>query len=621
VHDQTRIDAYALLAAIEVCVFAHLDVNYAIGPRNYPAGGEATWRGGERRGVRTSMPATFRCGTRGPTGRTRIMIPGTDPIPIDPPIPAPIVVTFKGTNNNDVIRGNGFDNIIRGLGGNDQLFGLGGNDVLTGGPGADFMDGGTGASDIADYNESGVGVIVNLATGVGHFGNAEGDTLVNIEGINGSTHGDELIGDASSNLLTGREGDDFLTGGLGADFLFGGFDDTRNLLDGLDTANYADSPVGVSVNLATEAGANGNPIGRGFGGTAEGDTLVSIENLVGSSFNDSLLGNDFPNELFGNSGNDLLVGDIPGVAFDDGLHGDQGNDTLKGGGGADVLDGGEGIDTASYTDSPDRVVVSLITNIAALGDASGDQLFSIENLIGSPFVDDLYGDDGVNVLNGMAGNDTLKGFGGDDELNGNTGADTMLGGLGADTYLVDNAGDVAAESGGEGNDTVQTSVSYTLTAGSDIETLRTTNDNGTAAINLTGNANGNVVIGNNGSNTIGGGNGNDELTGRAGQDGFLFDTPLNAASNVDRITDFNIADDTILLDRDIFSSSLGLGNISAGEFVIGAAAQDANDRIIYNSATGALFYDSDGNGGIAQIQFATLSTGLALTNFDFFVVA
>ena len=182
-------------------------------------------------------------------------------------------------------------------------------------------------------------------------------------------------------------------------------------------------------------------------------------------------------------------------------------------------------------------------------------------------------------------------------------------------------GDIVRETGGQGNDTVRASVTYTLTVGSDVETLRTTNDNGTAAINLTGNANGNVVIGNNGNNRLNGGVGNDELTGRGGQDEFLFDTTLNAGSNVDRIADFNVADDTIVLDQTIFSSNLGLGNISAGEFVIGAAAQDANDRIIYNDATGTLLYDGDGVGGIAAIQFATLSTGLALTNLDFLVVA
>ena len=165
---------------------------------------------------------------------------------------------------------------------------------------------------------------------------------------------------------------------------------------------------------------------------------------------------------------------------------------------------------------------------------------------------------------------------------------------GNDTYVVDSATDTITESGGQGTDTVRTSASFVLTAGADVETLETTDDSGIAAIDLTGNASGNIVRGNNGNNVIGGGDGDDELTGLGGQDSFLFDTPLDAAVNLDVITDFNVADDTILLDQTIFSSSLGLGNISAGEFVIGAAAQDANDRIIYDNTTGALFYDSDG---------------------------
>jgi len=168
---------------------------------------------------------------------------------------------------------------------------------------------------------------------------------------------------------------------------------------------------------------------------------------------------------------------------------------------------------------------------------------------------------------------------------------------------------------------VQTSVSWTLTPGADVETLHTTSWSSTDPLNLTGNETGNVVWGNVGNNVLNGGDGNDELIGVSGEDSFRFDTALNAATNVDTITDFDVYSDTILLDQTIFSSSLGLGNISAGEFVIGAAALDANDRIIYNSASGALFYDSDGVGGTAQIQFATLSTGLALTNLDFLVVA
>jgi Ca2+-binding RTX toxin-like protein len=535
---------------------------------------------------------------------------GTGTLPEDPPIVVARIVSIDGTDKADVLNGTDDHNLMRGFGGDDRMFGFAGDDLLIGGTGADFLDGGTGTFDTAGYMDSDVGVTVNLALGFGRFGTAEGDRLVNVDDIIGSPHRDTLIGNDGSNRLMGEVGDDMLTGGFGADFLFGGDggNPPPSPADGNDTAVYSDSPVGVTVNLAT---------GRGFGGTAEGDTFVSIENIAGSFHNDILTGNDVANFLHASNGDDILKG----AGGADILHGNGGNDTLKGGGGADVLEGNTGIDTAAYNDSPAGVFVSLITDTADFGDAEGDELFNIENLTGSGFHDDLWGNDGANVINGMAGNDTLKGFGGDDTLNGEAGVDTMFGALGNDTYLVDNAGDIVRENGGQGNDTVRASVSYVLTAGADVETLRTTSDAGTATINLTGNANGNVVIGNIGNNRLGGGGGNDQLTGGNGQDEFLFDTALNAATNVDRITDFNVADDTILLDRDIFSSSLGLGNISAGEFVIGTTAQDANDRIIYDSSTGALFYDNDGVGGNAAVRFATLSTGLALTNLDFLVVA
>jgi Ca2+-binding RTX toxin-like protein len=165
-------------------------------------------------------------------------------------------------------------------------------------------------------------------------------------------------------------------------------------------------------------------------------------------------------------------------------------------------------------------------------------------------------------------------------------------------------------------------VSWTLTPGADVETLRTTNDAGVGAINLTGNASGNIVRGNAGNNVLNGGGGNDFLIGLGGQDAFLFNTALNVATNVDVITGFNVLDDTIQLDDDIFSSGLTANNsVASSQFVTGAAALDAGDRIIYDSGTGNVFYDSDGTGPAAQILFARLSSGLALTNFDFFVVA
>ncbi|WP_438646660.1 M10 family metallopeptidase C-terminal domain-containing protein [Salinarimonas soli] len=113
--------------------------------------------------------------------------------------------------------------------------------------------------------------------------------------------------------------------------------------------------------------------------------------------------------------------------------------------------------------------------------------------------------------------------------------------------------------------------------------------------------------------------GNDILIGGTGQDTFVFDTALNATTNVDQITDFSVPDDVIHLDDAVFTV-LTAGTLTAAAFVIGSAAQDASDRIIYNASTGALLYDSDGTGAAAAIRFGTLSTGLAMTNADFFVI-
>src|SRR5262245_40314192 len=515
-----------------------------------------------------------------------------------------------GTNNAETIYGwNQFSELIVAYGGDDTVYGQGGDDVLEGGAGADYLDGGAGV-DMASYLYAPGAVIVSLATGQGFGSDAEDDTLVNIEDLEGSYHADVLVGDNGSNLLRGYWGDDLLKGGGGNDSLLGevgsdilqggGGADVLNGGPGADTAAYNESNTSVFVSLRSNIGS---------GGTAQGDTFSSIENLTGSNYDDALWGDDGVNAIMGGSG----------------------NDSLKGFAGADTLNGGAGSDTATYDGSNEGVVVFLSTNSAWDGDAEGDTFVSIENLTGSDHADLLGGDEAANVLRGMAGHDSLKGYGGtdalwggagNDSLDGGAGADTMIGGIGNDAYTVDNANDTVTEFGGQGLDVVSTSVSWVMTAGADVETLRTTDATATAAINLVGNSSGNVVQGNNGNNIINGGDGNDELTGYGGQDSFLFDTDLSPAFNVDEITDFNVADDTIRLDDDVFSSDLLANNSVAGsQFVIGAAALDAGHRVIYNSVTGAVYYDSDGTGAVAQIQFAQLSPGLALTHFDFLVVA
>jgi Ca2+-binding RTX toxin-like protein len=427
---------------------------------------------------------------------------------------------------------------------------------------------------------------------------------------------DYIYGFGGRDRIWGLGGNDWLQGGAGPDELFG---DTHtydpDTEQGGDTAAYVDSNVGVYVNLVT---------GTGRGGTAEGDTLNGIENLSGSGYGDLLVGNDVENWLWGMAGNDTLDGN----GGRDHLSGWTGNDTLVGGEGADVLDGGWGIDTASYLDSGVGVVVSLQTGLGGGGTAAGDGLFGIENLTGSFHDDALTGDDGANTLRGSWGNDVLwagdgaddlYGEAGNDTLTGASGVDRMYGGRDNDMYYVDNALDEVHEAGGEGLDVVRTSTNYVLTEAADVETLETIYYAGTTGFSLTGNSTGNLVRGNHGANTLNGGGGNDELIGLAGNDSFLFDTPLNAATNVDVLSDFNVADDRIVLDDAIFAL-FATGGLAAERFVVGPAAVDASDNIIYNPVTGAISYDVDANGAAVAVQFARVTPGLPLSHLDFVIV-
>ncbi|WP_421837713.1 cadherin domain-containing protein [Novosphingobium sp.] len=245
-----------------------------------------------------------------------------------------------------------------------------------------------------------------------------------------------------------------------------------------------------------------------------------------------------------------------------------------------------------------------------------------EVLIGTSSADTLTGAGGDDTLWGGAGNDRLTGNGGNDGLNGGTGADIMDGGAGHDTYIVDDAGDQVIETAGNGSDTVKASISYTL--GAAIENLTLT---GSAYLSGTGNDLVNTLIGNDGDNlltglggsdtlnggagsdTLLGGLGRDVLTGGTGRDFFVFNTAA-ATANVDTITDFNGSEnDKIQLGKSVYSGFTHTGALTADEFYAAAgatSAHDATDRVIYNTATGILYYDADGQGGIAAVQFALM---------------
>ncbi|MGK9237388.1 hypothetical protein KXS07_37240 [Inquilinus limosus] len=248
--------------------------------------------------------------------------------------------------------------------------------------------------------------------GHGSGGAAEGDCLRGVEHIRGSAHADTLKGDGTANRLEGGDGDDRLYGGDGADELYGGNGNdwidggsdcaaAANLLDGgagMDTVSYADSTERVIVDLE---------VGRGYGGDAEGDTMVSIESIIGSVGDDVLTGHAAANRLLGGAGDDRLVGHL-------------GDDSLEGGEGADTINGGDGLDTASYAGSDAGVLVDLAADTCS-GGAAGDVLIGIEDLIGSAHADVLNGDASANRLAGGDGDDVLRGQAGNDVLEGATG--------------------------------------------------------------------------------------------------------------------------------------------------------------------------------------------------------
>ena len=214
----------------------------------------------------------------------------------------------------------------------------------------------------------------------------------------------------------------------------------------------------------------------------------------------------------------------------------------------------------------------------------------------------------MSEIVGGPGNDTLYGSGSGDVMRG-------LGG--DDTYVVVHPNDQAIEAANEGNDIVYATIDHALTAGSSIETLSAIDWSQTNALNLAGNGLANTIYGNAGANVLNGGDGSDTLVGFGGADTFAFTTALGAG-NVDTILDFVHGTDKLALENAIFDQ-LVPGALGASLFHAGAAATDEDQRIIYDQATGNLYYDADGNGAQAAVLFATLQSHPVLTASDFIV--
>jgi Ca2+-binding RTX toxin-like protein len=280
---------------------------------------------------------------------------------------------------------------------------------------------------------------------------------------------------------------------------------------------------------------------------------------------------------------------------------------LYSGYGNNILDGGAGNDTVDYSYALKSVTVNL--GLTAAQNTVGqnmDTLLNIENVYGSlNAANNLTGNAGDNVLVGGKGNDTLNGGAGNDSLNGGAGTDRAVYASALKGVFVNLALTTAQNTLGGGVDTLVNIESLSGSSYNDI---------------LIGNSVNNMLLGGNGNDILAGALGDDVLTGGAGQDTFAFNTVLSA-DNIDTITDFSVADDTVRLAKGIFTTLNMPGVLAADAFkVIGnGGVEDSSDHVLYNVATGALSYDADGSGAGAIVQIALLGKGLAMTNADFVV--
>lgn len=518
---------------------------------------------------------------------------------------------IAGGDGSDALDGRGGRDYLYGGNGDDLLVGGDDTDVLSGGEGADLIDGGAGI-DTADYSHAATSIAVSLLTGQGlvpiinqvQILNAEsiGDALLNVERVVGSLHDDVISGDDGANLLEGRTGNDLLIGCGGVDIIYGEKYSASNVPDYRQEPDYTDGSILDDCGCDDDDEPTDSEAAKNYSDTIDGGD--GSDYLYGQLGDDDICGGTGNDQLFGNEGADILDGEgdndrLEGGLGTDFLYGGSGNDAISGGAGFDIIFGGSGTDTVDYSGSTAAVTVNLqefwtnsggdaatdlisdmMTTLADGGDPSAvlsSALFlSLMQTLGATGTETGFTLSVPDVIVGVEG---IVGSNYSDKLTGDAAANTLNGGNGNDVI-----------EGGSGNDTI------------------------------IGGAGADVLNGMNGDDRITGGAGNDTLTGGVGQDRFTFDTAPSASTNRDVITDFTAADDTIVLVQSVFSG-LATGTLSASAFQLGTAANDAGDRIIYDKPTGRIFYDADGNGSGAAINFATLALNTALTNVDFFTVA
>jgi len=468
--------------------------------------------------------------------------------------------------------------------------------------------------------------------------NVENLTLTGTANINGTGNvlDNVITGNTGANALYGLEGNDTLNGGAGADTMTGGAGN-----DTLDGGTGADTMAGNAGNdtyvvddagdVVTEAANEGtdlvqSSISYTLGANVENLTLAGTADLNGT-------GNTLNNTITGNSGNNV----IDGGAGVDTLIGGAGNDTYMVDNTSDVITEVAGGGTDSVYASASYTLSANVENLTLTGTA---------NLNGT-------GNTLDNVLLGNSGNNTLNGDAGNDTLDGGSGADVMIGGAGNDSYVVDEMGDVVTELAGEGTDTVQSAIGYTL-----VDTLENLTLTGSESLTGTGNAGANVLTGNAGDNALYGLAGDDTLLGNAGNDLLdggtgadamsggtgddtyvvddLGDTVTEAAdAGIDRVQSSisytlgsNVENLNLLGSTDILGTGNALDNIIVGNAgnnqLDGGAGSDTldggagNDTLLGGAGDDSyVFQLGSGNDRIVDAQGSdTLLVGSGLTEFN-----
>lgn len=583
-------------------------------------------------------------------------------------ISAPVIM---GTIGNDSLVGSANA---------DRLEGLAGADTLDGGSGADTLVGGAGNDTFIVDN---VGDLVVELPGEGTDivrssidyllgSDVESLTLTGAAGVSG-------IGNAGANVLTGNASANTLDGGAGADTLVGGAGNDTYVIDNAgdvitESATEGTDLVRSSITLTLVTNVENLTLTGSGNINATGNSLANV--LTGNAGNNTLTGGTGADTMIGGAGNDIYVvdnaGDVvteqagegtdlvqssisigalaanvenltltgtattgTGNGLDNVITGNASANTLNGGAGNDRLDGGSGNDTMAGGAGNDTYVFNVATDVA--NELAGEGTDTVESTVTLSLATrnnvenvTLLGASGLgatgnaqdNVLIGNSGANALSGGDGNDRLDGGSGNDTMTGGLGNDTYVINVSTDVITETAGQGTDTVESSITFTL-SNANLENLKLI---GSSAINGTGNGNANVLTGNGAANTLAGAAGNDTYDGGAGNDA-LNDTVASGSNDtynwglgygVDTITDAGGAD-TVQFGAGITAGQLVFSHVG-NNLEVTISGNAADKLVVTNYYVGTAnkietFRLNDGSTvGAAQIPLSAVNRQFAATN-------